>query len=116
MSISAACRSPAARDQANGRWAAGDPNLKLEAPHGTDSPQTPRWREMDSNHWSRHGETPLGRAMWFPRTGWDQLEAALIPRGTKSSNPSCSAGSLQNAAKRLDTGKLSSGSEEDQKF
>ena len=42
--------------------------------------------------------------------------AALIPRGTKSSNPSCSAGSLQNAAKRLDTGKLSSGSEEHQKF
>jgi hypothetical protein len=26
------------------------------------------WREMDSNHWSRHGETPFGRAMWFPRT------------------------------------------------
>jgi hypothetical protein len=23
---------------------------------------------MDSNYWSRHGETPLGRAMWFPRT------------------------------------------------
>ena len=31
--------------------------------------RTLRWREMDSNHWSRHGETPLGRAMWFPRTG-----------------------------------------------
>jgi hypothetical protein len=23
---------------------------------------------MDSNHRSRHGETPLGRAIWFPRT------------------------------------------------
>jgi hypothetical protein len=23
---------------------------------------------MDSNYWSRHGETPFGRAMWFPRT------------------------------------------------
>ena len=22
---------------------------------------------MDSNYWSRHGETPLGHAMWFPR-------------------------------------------------
>ena len=29
--------------------AAGDPNLKLEAPHGTDSSQTPRWSGMDSN-------------------------------------------------------------------
>src|SRR6476660_8676045 len=27
-----------------------------------------RWREMDSNYWSRHGEPPLGRAMWLPRT------------------------------------------------
>lgn len=27
--------------------------LKLEAPHGTDSSQTPRWREMDSNYWYR---------------------------------------------------------------
>ena len=24
---------------------------------------TLRWREMDSNYWSRDGETPLGRAM-----------------------------------------------------
>jgi hypothetical protein len=32
------------RDQAKGRRAAGDPNLKLEAPHETDSSQTPRWR------------------------------------------------------------------------
>src|SRR5215471_2203498 len=43
---SAACRSPAVRDQAKGRRAAGDPNLKLEAPHGTDSSQTPRWRRQ----------------------------------------------------------------------
>src|SRR6516164_7803909 len=52
VSTSAACRSPAARDQAKGRRVAGDPNLKLEAPRGTDSSQTPRWRKMDSNHWS----------------------------------------------------------------
>jgi hypothetical protein len=62
---------------------------------------------MDSNHWSRHGETPLGRAMWFPRTGWDQLEFESVL---------LSGESARNAAKRLDTGKLPSGSEEDQKF
>ena len=49
VSTSAACRSPAARDQAKGRRVAGDRNLKLEAPRGTDSSQTPRWREMNSN-------------------------------------------------------------------
>src|SRR5215472_18197326 len=27
------------------------------------------WREMDSNHLSRQGETLLARAMWFLRTG-----------------------------------------------
>jgi hypothetical protein len=32
------------------------------------SQKTLRWREMDSNYWSRHGETPFGRAIWFPRT------------------------------------------------
>ena len=37
---------------------------------------TLRWREPDSNHWSRHGETLLARAMWFPRT------APLARRGT----------------------------------
>ena len=42
---SAACRSPAVRGQAKGRRAAGDQNLKLEAPHGIDSSQTPRWRK-----------------------------------------------------------------------
>ena len=26
------------------------------------------WRELDSNLRFRHGETPLGRAMWFSRT------------------------------------------------
>ena len=36
---------------------------------GTESLLTHRWREMDSNYWSRHRETPLGRrARWFPRT------------------------------------------------
>jgi hypothetical protein len=45
----AACRSPAVWDQAKGRRAASDPNLKLEAPHGTDSSQAPRWRKPDSN-------------------------------------------------------------------
>src|SRR6516164_1483573 len=44
VSTSAAWRSPAVRDQTKGRRVAGDPNLKLEAPHGTDSSQTPRWR------------------------------------------------------------------------
>ena len=61
VSTSAACRSPAVRDQAKGRRAAGDPNLKLEAPHGTDSSQTPRWREPDSNHRSRSCEGSSGR-------------------------------------------------------
>src|SRR4029077_17533237 len=37
-------------------------------PRKSGSHRTHRWREMDSNYWSRHGETPLGRAMWFPRT------------------------------------------------
>ena len=35
---------------------------------GTESSLTLRWREVDSNYWSRHGETPLMRAIWFPRT------------------------------------------------
>jgi hypothetical protein len=45
--------------------------------------------------------------MWFPRTGWDQLEFESVL---------LSGESAKNAAKRLDTGKLPSGSEEDQKF
>jgi hypothetical protein len=49
VSTWAACCSPAVQDQAKGRRAAGNPNLQLEAPHGTDSSQTPRWRETDSN-------------------------------------------------------------------
>src|SRR6516164_137581 len=31
-------------------------------------PASPLAVEMDSNYWSRHGETPYGHAMWFPRT------------------------------------------------
>ena len=30
---------------------------------GTKSSQTLRWREMDSNYWSRHGDTRYGRAI-----------------------------------------------------
>ena len=33
---------------------------------------------MDSNYWSRHGETPLGRAMWFPRTAPPHGEALIL--------------------------------------
>src|SRR5215472_11366863 len=55
VSTSAACRS--VRDQA----AAGDPNLKLEAPHGTDSSQTPRWREQDSNRGYRRRRSASSR-------------------------------------------------------
>ena len=55
VSTSAACRSPAVRDQAKSRRAAGDPKLKLEAPPGTDSSQTPRWREADPNRRSQLG-------------------------------------------------------------
>jgi hypothetical protein len=40
---------------------------------------TLRWREMDSNHWFRHGETPLGRAMPIPRK-----PAAVPPRPRRS--------------------------------
>jgi hypothetical protein len=29
---------------------------------------THRWSEMDSNYWSRCGETPFERAMWIQRT------------------------------------------------
>jgi len=42
VSTSAAWRSPTVRDQAKGRRVAGNSNLKSEAPHGTDSSQTPR--------------------------------------------------------------------------
>jgi len=40
----------------------------IEAHRRYSSLLTRRWREMDSNYWSRHGETPFGRALWFPRT------------------------------------------------
>jgi hypothetical protein len=59
VSTSAACRSPAVRDQAKGRRAAGDPNLKLEAPHGTDSSQTPRRSERNSNSRSPTSSEPV---------------------------------------------------------
>jgi hypothetical protein len=28
---------------------------------------TPAARRINSNYWSRHGETHIGRAIWFPR-------------------------------------------------
>ena len=56
---------------------------------------TLRWREMDSNYWSRHGETPPGAPCGF-RARLHQLGKALIPRGTKSSNPSPSSGESAN--------------------
>jgi|SRR6516165_2812855 len=59
---------------------------------GTESLLTLCWREMDSNYWSRHGEPPLGRAPYGFRARLHQLGEALIPRGTKSSNPSPSSG------------------------
>ena len=45
---------------------------------------------MDSNYWSRHGETRFGRDLVSAHgsTSWE----ALIPRGTKSSNPASSSG------------------------
>ena len=64
MSTSAAWRSPAVRDQAKGQRVAGDPILKLEARHGTDSSQTPRWREMDSNHRFRDPEWRFHFGEW----------------------------------------------------
>jgi len=68
VSTSAAWRSPAVRDQAKGQRVAGDPNLKLEARHGTDSSQTPRWREADSNHQSREaGNRRFGRMICCSR-------------------------------------------------
>ena len=50
---------------------------------GTESSQTLRWREMDSNHRSRHGETPLGRAIWFPRTAPTGSERHRSEEGQK---------------------------------
>jgi hypothetical protein len=44
---------------------------------------TLRWREMDSNYWSRDGETPLGRAMWFPRTAPPALRGTDPERDEK---------------------------------
>jgi hypothetical protein len=44
---------------------------------------------MDSNYWSRDGQTPLGRAMWFPRTALrgtdperdEKFESGFLQRG-----------------------------------
>src|SRR6516164_390051 len=59
VSTSAAWRSPAVRDQAKGRRVAGDPNLKSETPHGTDSSQTPRWRGWIRTIGPSQGGSPL---------------------------------------------------------
>src|SRR6516162_3352037 len=78
VSTSAACRSPAVRDQAKGRRAAGDPNLKLEAPHGTDSSQTPRWKGMDAKFrflGRSSADAPRNRR-WADRKGSGTLLAA----------------------------------------
>ena len=75
MSTSAACRSPAVRDQAKGRRAAGESNLKLEAPDGTDSSQTPRWGKTHSNAPSRQQK--------------QQLETDPLELGWKLGRPGC---------------------------
>ena len=74
-STSAAWRSPAVRDQAKGRRAAGDSNLKLEAPDGTDSSQTPRWGKTHSNAPSRQQK--------------QQLETDPLELGWKLGRPGC---------------------------
>src|SRR6516162_1361705 len=53
--------------------------------------RTLRWREPDSNYWSRDGETPLGTQCGL-RARLHQLGEALIPGETKSSNPVSSSG------------------------
>src|SRR6516164_2654556 len=87
VSTSATCRSPAARDQAKGRRVAGDPNLKLEAPRGTDSSQTPRWRKPDSNHRSRvtrpSFSTPAHVTCLTPCTRKSRREREPILRGCR---------------------------------
>ena len=95
VSTSAACRSPAARDQAKGRRVAGDPNLKLEAPRGTDSSQTPRWREQDSNHRFR----PRARLLGGERTRiLNRIKSTLARLGIRTFKPT-----LRKAAERLAT-------------
>ena len=74
-STSAAWRSPAVRDQAKGRRAAGESNLKLEAPDGTDSSQTPRWGKTHSNAPSRQQK--------------QQLETDPLELGWKLGRPGC---------------------------
>ena len=53
--------------------------------------RTVRWREPDSNYWSRDGETPLGTQCGL-RARLHQHGEALIPGETKSSNPVSSSG------------------------
>jgi ABC-type transport system substrate-binding protein len=45
--------------------------------------RNPEYWKPGRPYLSRHGETPFGRAMWFPRT---------VPARTKSSNPASSSG------------------------
>jgi hypothetical protein len=58
--------------------------------HDAESSQTRRWREMDSNYWSSDGETPLGRAMWFPRTAPPALRGTDPQSSYKRKDP-CSS-------------------------
>src|SRR5262245_15085888 len=67
--------------------------------------KTHRWREMDSNYWSRHGETPLERPCGF-RARLRQLGEALIPRGTKSSNPASCSGVPRDIGRGLKNHRL----------
>src|SRR5215472_1861890 len=70
VSTSAACRS--VRDQA----AAGDPNLKLEAPHGTDSSQTHRWRGESAANSSRKSNSRAAPQMGRFHGDWERF---LVP-------------------------------------
>ena len=70
MSLSG-CTGPA-----KGRRAAGDPNLKLEAPYGTDSSQTPRWREPDSNLRYRGRRRACGRSLRAQRVETDPAKGS----------------------------------------
>src|SRR6516164_8269648 len=57
--------------------------------------RTLRWREPDSNYWSRYGETSLSTQCGL-RARLHQLGEALIPGETKSSNPVSSSGESAN--------------------
>src|SRR5438552_2470637 len=51
---------------------------------------------MDSNYWSRHGETPFGRAMWAPRTA-PPARGGTDPERDESSNSVSSESILTSA-------------------